>query len=332
MAYRSLLRVPGAAFFPLGILARLPYATSSLATLVLVQAASGSYAFAGLAAADQGIANALGAPIAGTLADRYGHRRVGTLPALASAAALSGLTQPRSAPSYGSTGHACCTPAPGPTSYRPPSPTRRPALAGYLADRHGSAGAFLVAPVAAAVALLLAVTAVLALLRPDPEMNARGPSAGPARYPLPSRARHRSLVGGAGPRGGHAMGTSGDTPDAERRRLAEADDSGVPWRRWGPYLSERQWGPYGRTTARTATPGRTSPTTRPAPAPTAGARTASRASATTNSGCASRSPCGTAATRSSRSGCSASPTPRETTARTSRSTTSTSTAHPPTRT
>ncbi|MFI6492546.1 MGH1-like glycoside hydrolase domain-containing protein [Streptomyces sp. NPDC050564] len=38
------------------------------------------------------------------------------------------------------------------------------------------------------------------------------------------------------------MGTSGGTPDAERRRLAEADDSGVPWRRWGPYLSERQWG------------------------------------------------------------------------------------------
>ena len=30
--------------------------------------------------------------------------------------------------------------------------------------------------------------------------------------------------------------------DAERRRLAEADESGVAWRRWGPYLSERQWG------------------------------------------------------------------------------------------
>jgi len=27
----------------------------------------------------------------------------------------------------------------------------------------------------------------------------------------------------------------------ERRRLGEAD-AGVPWRRWGPYLSERQWG------------------------------------------------------------------------------------------
>ncbi|MFJ8137501.1 MFS transporter [Streptomyces sp. NPDC096013] len=91
MAYRSLLRVPGAAFFPLGFLARLPYATSSLATLVLVQAAAGSYAFAGLAAAAQGIANALGAPIVGTLADRHGHRLVGTLTALANAAALTAL-------------------------------------------------------------------------------------------------------------------------------------------------------------------------------------------------------------------------------------------------
>ena len=29
---------------------------------------------------------------------------------------------------------------------------------------------------------------------------------------------------------------------AERLRLDEADTGGVPWRRWGPYLSERQWG------------------------------------------------------------------------------------------
>jgi MFS family permease len=91
MAYRSLSRVPGAAFFPLGFLARLPYATSSLATLILVQAAAGSYAFAGLAAAAQGVANALGAPIAGALADRRGHRLVGTVTALANAAALTGL-------------------------------------------------------------------------------------------------------------------------------------------------------------------------------------------------------------------------------------------------
>ena len=28
----------------------------------------------------------------------------------------------------------------------------------------------------------------------------------------------------------------------EGRRLEEADSRGVPWRRWGPYLSDRQWG------------------------------------------------------------------------------------------
>ena len=30
---------------------------------------------------------------------------------------------------------------------------------------------------------------------------------------------------------------------AERLRLDEADTGGVPWRRWGPYLGARQWGP-----------------------------------------------------------------------------------------
>jgi hypothetical protein len=30
--------------------------------------------------------------------------------------------------------------------------------------------------------------------------------------------------------------------DAERGRLEEARKRGVPWRKWGPYLSERQWG------------------------------------------------------------------------------------------
>src|SRR6476661_7922238 len=29
---------------------------------------------------------------------------------------------------------------------------------------------------------------------------------------------------------------------AEQSRLEEARDRAVPWRRWGPYLSERQWG------------------------------------------------------------------------------------------
>jgi hypothetical protein len=30
--------------------------------------------------------------------------------------------------------------------------------------------------------------------------------------------------------------------DAEKERLRQARDSGVPWKKWGPYLSERQWG------------------------------------------------------------------------------------------
>ena len=33
-----------------------------------------------------------------------------------------------------------------------------------------------------------------------------------------------------------------DRTGAETARLAEARDRGIPWRKWGPYLSERQWG------------------------------------------------------------------------------------------
>jgi len=31
-------------------------------------------------------------------------------------------------------------------------------------------------------------------------------------------------------------------PNAEKQRLKEANDNVAPWRKWGPYLSERQWG------------------------------------------------------------------------------------------
>ena len=30
--------------------------------------------------------------------------------------------------------------------------------------------------------------------------------------------------------------------DAERQRLEEARAGQAPWKQWGPYLSERQWG------------------------------------------------------------------------------------------
>ena len=39
--------------------------------------------------------------------------------------------------------------------------------------------------------------------------------------------------------------TAQSTPDrakAELERLAAVRERGIPWRKWGPYLSERQWG------------------------------------------------------------------------------------------
>jgi hypothetical protein len=29
---------------------------------------------------------------------------------------------------------------------------------------------------------------------------------------------------------------------AEQERLDDARKAGIPWKKWGPYLSERQWG------------------------------------------------------------------------------------------
>jgi hypothetical protein len=54
----------------------------------------------------------------------------------------------------------------------------------------------------------------------DPNRSDRGTTSGGMRH-------------GAGP-------NAGDT--AEQRRLNEAREDGIPWKKWGPYLSERQWG------------------------------------------------------------------------------------------
>ena len=70
---------------------------------------------------------------------------------------------------------------------------------------------------------------------------------------------------------------------AEGRRLRDADVDGVPWRRFGPYLSERQWGTVREDYSADGDAWDYFPTIRPAHAPTAGERTASRGSATTAS-------------------------------------------------
>jgi hypothetical protein len=49
--------------------------------------------------------------------------------------------------------------------------------------------------------------------------------------------------GTAGPAGDPVSdGMAGQAGDAERRRLAEACDGTAPWRRWGAYVADRQWG------------------------------------------------------------------------------------------
>ena len=126
---------------------------------------------------------------------------------------------------------------------------------------------------------------------------------------------------------------------AEHARLAQAPGraeadlfTANPWYEWGPYLSERAWG-----------------TVREDYSPDGDAwnyfphdHARSRAYRRNEDGMAGISdirhelcwpwPCGTARNRSSRSACSGSPARKETTARTPRSTTSTSTRRPRTRT
>ena len=93
--------------------------------------------------------------------------------------------------------------------------------------------------------------------------------------------------------------------DPEQARLEESR-GGLGWKQWGPYLSERQWGTvredysddgnawdyFTHDQARSR-------------AYRWGEDGLGGHLATTSSGCASRSRCGTAGTRSSRSGCSA---------------------------
>ncbi|WP_155373235.1 MFS transporter [Catellatospora vulcania] len=89
--YRDLVRITGPWFLVLAFLARLPAAMGPLGVITLVVAATGSYGTAGLAAAAFGIGAALGGPVAGTLADRFGQRAVGLATAAVDAAAYAAL-------------------------------------------------------------------------------------------------------------------------------------------------------------------------------------------------------------------------------------------------
>lgn len=90
-AYRELLRIVGPAYVLVAFLGRVPLAMSQMGTLVLVSDATGRYAYGGAAAGVLAVANAVGAPFWGTLADRHGQRGTVLVQSLAGAAALVGL-------------------------------------------------------------------------------------------------------------------------------------------------------------------------------------------------------------------------------------------------
>jgi MFS family permease len=90
-SYRRLFQYAGLPYVLIAFVARLPLAMSQLGTLLLVAGATGSYGLGGLAAGALAVANALGAPFAGSLADRLGQRHVVLVQSLAGAASLTGL-------------------------------------------------------------------------------------------------------------------------------------------------------------------------------------------------------------------------------------------------
>lgn len=75
-SYRVLLSTVGTTYVVVAFLGRIPLAMSQLGTLILVSTETGRYALGGAAAGALAVANALGAPFAGGLADRVGQRAV----------------------------------------------------------------------------------------------------------------------------------------------------------------------------------------------------------------------------------------------------------------
>ncbi len=90
-SYRWLVRTVGPWYVIVAFLGRVPLAMSQMGTLLLVSHESGSYGLAGGAAGALAVANALGAPVFGGLADRVGQRPVVLGQSLVGAAGLVAL-------------------------------------------------------------------------------------------------------------------------------------------------------------------------------------------------------------------------------------------------
>lgn len=88
-SYRRLLQLAGPTYVLVAFVGRLPLAMSQLGTLLLVSTTSGSYGLGGLSAGALAVANAVGAPVAGSLADRVGQRPVVLVQSLFGATGLA---------------------------------------------------------------------------------------------------------------------------------------------------------------------------------------------------------------------------------------------------
>lgn len=75
-SYRRLFDLAGPLYVVVAFLGRLPLSMSQIGTMLLVSTATGSYGVGGLAAGALAVANAIGSPVAGELADRVGQRPV----------------------------------------------------------------------------------------------------------------------------------------------------------------------------------------------------------------------------------------------------------------
>ncbi|WP_374975622.1 MFS transporter [Microbacterium trichothecenolyticum] len=84
----SLIREAGYAYFPIALIARLPFAMMVVGILTLVVSARGSLALAGATSAMTGLGTALVGPLLGAAADRFGQRRVLLIAGAANSAML----------------------------------------------------------------------------------------------------------------------------------------------------------------------------------------------------------------------------------------------------
>ncbi|WP_211225892.1 MFS transporter [Nocardioides alkalitolerans] len=90
-SYQRLFGLVGPLYVVVAFVARIPLAMAQIGTLLLVADATGSYGAGGAAAGALAIANAIASPFTGTLADRFGQRRVVGIQSALGAAGLVGV-------------------------------------------------------------------------------------------------------------------------------------------------------------------------------------------------------------------------------------------------